>query len=938
MNRAQASGEIIAFATFEADLGARELRKAGVRIPLQEQPFEILAALLEEPGRIVSREELRGRLWPADVHVDFAQSIATAVTKLREALGDSAGNPVFVETVPRKGYRFLLPTRRSQVDGGSAMQPKTSSIIPTYLSSFVGREKELQDLKLYLENKRLVTITGPGGVGKTRLAAELAHRLEGRYADGIRFASLASARSAESVASAIGRTVGLTDLAESDSRKSLAAHLRKQSTLLVLDNLEQALEAGPLIADLLEACPGLRVLATSRSALGVRGEQVYPAPPLELPERGPAEAPEVLATKSAIALFVERARAVRPDFRLDRTTAGDVSELCVRLDGLPLAIELAAARIRLFSPRALRERLGGRLDLLSGGARDLPDRHRALRQAIAWSYELLQEEAQALFRRLSAFDGGATIEAAQAVCGHDLDCEARAYESLGVLTDHCLVRCEDGRDNEPRFSMLESIRAFGLEKLAEHHEDAAVRQAHARYFLELAERLEPLLTGDGQAEGLSQLDAEHENFRAAMQWSWQSGDAETGIRLGAALWRFWISRGHMHEGRPLLASLLDGSGEEIPAEIRSKALYGLGTLCHYQGDLRTAAEALESSLDAARKTDRPAAIGRSLAGLGWVLSLTGDFVRSQEVSEQALEDFRKDADPRGAARALNNLGWLANYTGRYADAVRLHGESLTLRREAGDERGAAFALVNLAWAERYHGDLDRSEALLDEAMEVLRPLDDRALLGWAIINRGELARERFDPGGAAEILMEGLSKWNGGSHHTILAWTHHALGCILLEWGEPERGGELLDGALDAWRALGSPWGEALTLYERGCWLAVRRRERAAEPLSESLRIRARLGDRLGLAECFESIAQATRPLSGPVMCTELMGAAARIREELQAPLPERRRRQMRPCMEAATEQLGQETFDEGLAAGRALSERQAVERALAACQAAVAR
>ncbi|MCB9384756.1 MAG: tetratricopeptide repeat protein [Bryobacterales bacterium] len=822
--------------------------------------------------------------------------------------------------------------------GGEGVPAREHAAAPAYLSSFVGREKELQDLKLQLENARLVTVTGPGGVGKTRLAAELARRLEDRYPEGVRFLALAAASSADAVAAAMGRAVGLNELPESDSRQALANHLRERRMLFVLDNLEQALSAGPLVADLLEACPGLRVLATSRSALGVRGEHAYPVPPLELPERGSAEAPEALAAKSAIALFVERARAVRPDFRLDRTTAGDVAELCVRLDGLPLAIELAAARLRLFSPKALRERLERRLDLLSGGARDFPERHRALRQAIAWSYDLLEEEARALFRRLSAFDGGATIEAAQAVCGNDLDCEARAYESLGILTDHCLLRCEDGRDYEPRFSMLESIRAFGLEKLAEMGEETAVRQAHAHYFLELAERLEPTLTGPRQAESFDQLDAEHENFRAAMQWTRQSGDVESGVRLGGALWRFWISRGHMHEGRPLLESLLEAAENTSSDEIRAKALYGLGTLRHYQGDLRPAIEAFERSLEAARRTAQPAASGRSLAGLGWALGLAGELERSREVSERALADFRQGGDPRGAALALNNLGWLANYTGRYAEAARLHNESLAHRREAGDERGEAFALINLAWAERYHGDLDRSEKLLDQAMEIVRPLDDRALLGWAIINRGELARERFDPGGAAEILMEGLSLWNGGSHRNVLAWTHHALGCILLEWGEPERGGELLDGALDAWRKLDSPWGEAMTLYERGCWLAVRRRERAAEPLSESLRIRARLGDRLGLAQCFESIAQATRPLSGPLMCSELMGAAVRIREELQAPLPERRRRQMRPCMEAAAEQLGQEIFDEGLAAGRALSDSGAMERALAACRAALVR
>lgn len=926
----------LAFATFEADLTAHELRKGDVRIPLQDQPFEILAALLEKPGEIVSREELRARLWPADVHVDFAQSIATAVNKLREALGDSASNPVFVETVPRKGYRFLLPVKQAETSGPAAAA--RSAGVPTYLSSFVGREKELQDLKLYLESVRLLTITGPGGVGKTRLAAELARKLEGRYADGIRFAPLASAAGAEDVAAAVGRAVGLNEMAQADVRQAVIEQLRSKRMLLVLDNLEQSLAAGPFLVDLLEACPGLRALVTSRAALGVRGEQVYPAPPLELPERGAAESPEELGGRSAIALFVERARAVRSDFRLDRSTAGDVAALCVRLDGLPLAIELAAARIRLFSPKALRERLTRRLDLLTGGARDLPERHKTLRQAIAWSYELLGPEARALFRRLSAFDGGATIEAAQTVCGSDLDCEARAYESLGVLTDHSLLRCEDGRDGEPRFSMLESIRAYGLEKLEEHGEDAAVRQAHAQYFLELAEAAEPLLTGPEQSEAFDRLDAEHENFRAAMQWSRQSGASETGVRLGGALWRFWISRNHMHEGRPVLASLLDAPGAAVPKDVRAKALYGLATLCHYQGDLRSSARLLEESLEIARETEQPASLGRSLAGLGWVRTLLGDFDEGGLLSEEALEAFRAAGEVRGAALALNNLGWIANYRGLYCDAVRLHGESLELRRKAGDQRGVAFALTNLAWAERYHGELDRSERLLDEAMEILRPIHDFGLIGWAVINHGELARERLQLGRAAEIVMEGLSAWGGGSHHTLLAFLHTLLGCILLEWGEPERGRELLAGALSSWRSLESPWGEASALYEEGAWLATRKRADAAAPLAESLRIRARLGDRLGVAQCLESIAQATRQSSPPGSCVELVGVAARIRDELEAPLPERRRRQMRGCIQAVTAQLGEDGYSGRLESGRGLSDAAGIGRALEFCAAAAAR
>ncbi len=809
---------------------------------------------------------------------------------------------------------------------------------PVYLSSFVGREDELRELRLYLESVRLLTITGPGGVGKTRLAAELAGKLEGRYDDGVVFVPLAAVDDAREAAAAIGRAAGLNELGHGDAKQALLAQLRERRVLLILDNLEQARETGALAAELLEACPGVQMLATSRAPLGVRGEQAYPAPPLGLPERGGAEAPAELAGCPAVALFVERARAVRPDFRLDRTTAADVAELCLRLDGLPLAIELAAPRVRLFSPKALRERLGRRLDLLTGGARDMPERHKTLRAAIAWSYELLEPETRALFRRLSAFDGGATVEGAQAVCGADLDCEGRAYQSLGALTDHGLLGCADGRDGEPRFSMLESIRAFGLEKLREHGEEAAVRHAHARHFLELAEEAEPSLTGAGQSEAFERLDAEHENFRAAMQWARHSGDAEAGIRLGGALWRFWISRNHIHEGRPLLASLLETEGGSASPGVRAKALYGLGTLCHYQGDLRAASETLELALEEARETADADALGRSLAGFGWVRMLLGNFDRAEALSEEALEASSQAADARGRALALNNLGWIANYRGRYRDAARLHGESLALRREAGDRRGEAFALINLAWAERYHGDLERSGALLDEALEILRPIQDLGLLSWAMINRGELARERLEPGRAAEIAMEGLSSWSGGGHHTLLAYLRTLLGCVLLEWGEPERGGELLEEALEAWRALESPWGESMALFEQGCWLATRKRARAAESLAASLRIRARLEDRRGVAECLEAIAQSTRTSAPQGGCVELVGLARKIRAELEAPLPERRRRQMQGCLEAVQAELGESELSGGLSAGEGLDEAAGIERALDYCAAAASR
>lgn len=657
--------------------------------------------------------------------------------------------------------------------------------------------------------------------------------------------------------------------------------------LVLLDNFEQLLDGAELIGEVLAAAPGIKMIATSRAPLGIRGEQEYALGPLQPPPPN-AVSPESLAANPAVELFVDRAQTVDPDFRLELHNAGAVARLCHRLDGLPLAIELAAARIRLFPPAAMAERMSRRFELLSGGARDLPQRQRTLRAAILWSYELLDEPCKRLFRRLSVFDGGMTIEAAQALCDGQADCQTDAVDILASLADHSMLQRRDASAGDVRFAMLESIRALGLELLRSAGEEADARRTHAEYFLGFSKQAGPHLTGPNQAEWFDRLDADHANFRAALEWAGSpGGDPLLGIRTGTALWRYWLVRGRIYEGRPLLEALLARPGGDYSAEPRIDALLAIGSLCHYQGELEQARTHLSACVDLADQAGDPGRLGHALAGLAWVHCLTSEFRECRQLSERARLLFEQEGDLRGASIALNNCGWADNYVGDYPSARACHERSLALRREIGDVRGQGFALTNLAWSERIHGDLDRAAKLLDQAGEAFRGLDDKVLSGWALIQRAQVERDRGRFSQAAGILIEALASWGAGGHRALLAWTHGVLGALLLDWGEPERGRELLTESLRQWQSLECPWAVAWIRYEQGRWMLGRQSKTAKRLLSESLSIRARIGDRRGVAESVEALLECPGKPLNPQTWLDLAHFAAAERAELQAPAPE---------------------------------------------------
>ena len=460
----------------------------------------------------------------------------------------------------------LITDLKQVASGGAspadeARQPKRReglpNNLPASLTSFVGREREIEQVKTLFARTRLLTLTGTAGTGKTRLGLCVATDLAADFEDGVCFVPLAPITDPGLVASTIAQVLGVREMGAVPVRERLVSFLQETHGLLILDNFEQVVEEAPLVVDLLVACPHLKILVTSRASLHVQGEHEFLVPPLALPDSGRLPSSERLAHYEAVALFVERAQALRPDFTLTRDNASAVVEICIRLDGLPLAIELAAARIKVLSPRAILGRLQHRFDLLTSGGRDVPARHRTLREAIAWSYDLLSKDEKKLFRRLAVFVGGHTVEAAAAVCRTLQGQNVEVLDGLASLVDENLLRQEEQPDGEPRFFMLETIREFGLECLIASGEESLARRAHLDFFLNLAEEAEPQLTGPQQATWLDRLEREHDNLRAAVDFALVvEGGAAVAARLGVAVWRFWLIHGSLNEGSKRLDRIL----------------------------------------------------------------------------------------------------------------------------------------------------------------------------------------------------------------------------------------------------------------------------------------------------------------------------------------------------------------------------------------------
>jgi predicted ATPase/class 3 adenylate cyclase len=599
--------------------------------------------------------------------------------------------------------------------------------LPPQLTSFVGRDEETAEVRRLLGRTRLLTLTGPGGTGKSRLALQVAGAVLTEYQDGAFFADLSSVMDPALVPSAIAQALGVPESAEQSILDALKDHLRDKELLLLVDNFEQVAEAGQLIEVLLTAAPKLKVLVTSRVVLSLRGEQEYVVPPLELPD--PQRLPDVLTLGrfDAVRLFTERALAVRPQFRVTEENAPAVAEITARLDGLPLAIELAATRTKILTPQQILPRLQQRLSILTTGARTLPERQRTLRGAIAWSHDLLDDAERRLFARLSVFTGGWTLESAEVVCVPE-ELGLDSLEGLTSLVDKSLVRRTEPAGGDGRFTMLETIREFGLERLRAEGDFDEVTRRHAEHFLGLAVEAEPHLTADDQGEWLDRCEEEHANMRAALRWAVDAGQADRAQEAAGALWRFWQQRGHLAEGRRWFAEILAMPSGQEPTSPRAKALIGAGGLAWWQQDREAAGVFYEQAVAIERKLGDPARIAEALYNLAFVVA-GDDLGSAARLLEESLANFRRVGDERGAAQVLAMLVMPDAQAGNWGPVIEKLEEVVAIWRRLGDRLHVAFDLLWLAFAHGRLGHRREARSAALEALDLFCEVDNRTGIG-----------------------------------------------------------------------------------------------------------------------------------------------------------------------------------------------------------------
>jgi predicted ATPase/DNA-binding winged helix-turn-helix (wHTH) protein len=776
------------FGEFTLDVRRGCVLKAGEEIKLRPKVFETLKYLVENPGRLIGKQELMQAVWPDAFVTD--DSLVQCTLELRRALDDRSQQ--LLKTVPRRGYLFTaaviqrptmphhFPTTDSfdLSDGRESSSAKIAMKrhdLPIPRTSLIGREQQVTEAADLLTrgDVRLLSLTGPGGAGKTRLAVAIAAAIAGQFTAGVQFVSLASITNPDLVATALADALEIQQVANRTIPQLIGDQLHSSAPfLLVLDNFEQVLPAATVVAETLDACPSLKILVTSRSCLRIYGEQEFFVKPL--------------TQNSAIELFAQRAAAVWPDFAITSENALAVQEICSRLDGLPLAIELAAARTKVLSPSAVLDRLQSRLQLLTGGALDLPERQQTLRKTIDWSYGLLNEAERKLFRRFSVFVGGCTLEAAEAVCNTSRDLGIDLFEGLSSLVDKNLVQRVDRAEAEPRFAMLETIREYALECLTDSDEQSAARRAHAAYCLVLAEEGNPELSPTDRARWLAQCDVEIDNFRSALDWLFQTRDLNWGLRLCVALFRFWDMREHLTEGRARLETVLRLAGAERSKQ-RARVSHFLGALTTAQGDYPAAEHFLKQSLSLYEELGDESGIAASLNALAISARDRGDYSSAQSNFERSLACWRMLPDRLAIARCLHNLANVVKVRGDYPRARWALREATDIFKELGDQSGASWSINQQGDIARAEGDMAAAQELYQHALSAFREAGDPWGSARSLTDLGYIHCEQGDHLAAYAAYREAMEIFAGLGHRRGIARALEGSACLALSRGHAAR-------------------------------------------------------------------------------------------------------------------------------------------------------
>jgi predicted ATPase/DNA-binding SARP family transcriptional activator len=776
----------------------------------------------------------------------------------------------------RDGTLQLEPVqaRQERHAPSAGISSPCESLLPLPQSPLLGREAELATAQARLQEAhvRLLTLVGPGGSGKTRLALALANELQPHFAQGVRFVSLAALHDPALVIEAIARACGLHATERLNGAPSLTSapgpsltsqlrdHLRDKQLLLVLDNFEHLLPAGARVAELLTFAPQVRLLITSRAPLHLSGEHLLPVSPLPLPDLADLPALDQLAQQPAVALLVARAQALLPAFQLTSANAPAVAAICVRLDGLPLAIELAAARLRLLSPQALLHRLDHQLTLLTSGPTDLPARQQTLWATIDWSYGLLAPHEQRIFQRLALFAGGWTLEAAEAIVTDDAPFAEdaitlqRVLDGLTSLVDQSLIRQEPG-DGEPRFSLLATIRDYALHQLVESGEAAHMHHCHARYYLEMAEAADLHGRHTEQAAWLTRLEREHDNLRAALAWSLagttpaEQSQLAMGVRLAAALGPFWYLHGHLGEGRAWLAQALAVSDHTgIAPSIRVRALSGAARLAWAQGDYTAARTLAQAGLTLAQAQDDALGCVEPLHILGDIAQTQGDYTQAQASYQQSLTISRSQHDQPGIALALRNLGSLALVGGRLDEAQTLFEASQTRFYALGDRWGIAQAFYSLGEIAHHRGDYHVAAQRYAQSVDLYRNLGNHWSTAWLLNKLGEVAHYRGENERAIELYHESLALFRKLDHREGIALALHNLSYEYLLQGEYAQAQTFHEESRQLFQQSGVKWGIGITLSLLGVLrLAQGDVDQARRLQEQSLAIWQALGTKRGM-------------------------------------------------------------------------------------------